>query len=145
MCKIGCFLILCAWNLICLALMYGGLYFFDDVARFKHFVLSFEGAFLGFLLISIANLFSLKKRIDRQVEDLKMLELAERKKQRFSKLILGLNISASLSRILAYVVFCVILWALMSKQEFFIMAFVSGVLASLLGVVGLQILKSLRS
>ena len=145
MCKIGCFLILCAWNLICLALMYGGLYFFDDVARFKHFVLSFEGAFFGFLLISIANLFSLKKRIDRQVEDLKMLDQAERKKQRFSKLILGLNISASLSRILAYVVFCVILWALMSKQEFFIMAFVSGVLASLLGVVALQILKSLRS
>ena len=145
MCKIGCFLILCAWNLICLALMYGGLYFFDDVARFKHFVLSFEGAFFGFLLISIANLFSLKKRIDRQVEDLKMLDQTERKKQRFSKLILGLNISASLSRILAYVVFCVILWALMSKQEFFIMAFVSGVLASLLGVVGLQILKSLRS
>ncbi len=145
MCKIGCFLILCAWNLICLALMYGGLYFFDDVARFKHFVLSFEGAFFGFLLISIANLFSLKKRIDRQVEDLKMLDQTERKKQRFSKLILGLNISASVSRILAYVVFCVILWALMSKQEFFIMAFVSGVLASLLGVVGLQILKSLRS
>lgn len=138
-------MILCAWNLICLALMYGGLYFFDDVARFKHFVLSFEGAFFGFLLISIANLFSLKKRIDRQVEDLKMLDQAERKKQRFSKLILGLNISASLSRILAYVVFCVILWALMSKQEFFIMAFVSGVLASLLGVVALQILKSLRS
>lgn len=145
MCKIGCFLILCVWNLICLALMYGGLYFFDDVARFKHFVLSFEGAFFGFLLISIANLFSLKKRIDRQVEDLKMLDQTERKKQRFSKLILGLNISASVSRILAYVVFCVILWALMSKQEFFIMAFVSGVLASLLGVVGLQILKSLRS
>ena len=145
MCKIGCFLILCAWNLICLALMYGGLYFFDDVARFKYFVLSFEGAFLGFLLISIANLFSLKKRIDRQVEDLKMLDQAERKKQRFSKLILGLNISASLSRILAYVVFCVILWALMSKQEFFIIPFVSGVLASLLGVVALQILKSLRS
>ena len=138
-------MILCAWNLICLALMYGGLYFFDDVARFKHFVLSFEGAFFGFLLISIANLFSLKKRIDRQVEDLKMLDQTERKKQRFSKLILGLNISASVSRILAYVVFCVILWALMSKQEFFIMAFVSGVLASLLGVVGLQILKSLRS
>ncbi len=145
MCKIGCFLILCVWNLVCLALIYGGLYLFDDVLKFKQFVFNFEGAFLGFMLISIANFFSLKKRINKQIKDLNLLERTERKKQRFSKLILGLNISISLFRVLAYVVFCVILWVLMSKQEFFIIPFVSGVLASLLGIVALQIIKSLRA
>lgn len=123
---------------MCVALAYAGTYVF--AFDFWRFLLNLESAFLGFLLICLANFVSLKKRIAKQILELEKVK--ERKKQRFSKFILGLNISTSLLRILAYVVFCAILWMLMSRNLFYLYGFVAGVLACLFGIVGLQILKS---
>ncbi len=102
--------------------------------------LNFECAFLGFLLIVSASLKSLQKNVQNQIHDLEALEPKERKKQRFSHWILGIRISAGLWRILAYVLFCLILYGLMSRHIFDFISFNAGLFFALFSLLVMLVL-----
>lgn len=110
----------------------------------KTFVLNFLLGYVCFLLISIANFFSLKNRIKDDLQTLSSLQQKEKKKQRFSHFILGLQISGSLFRILAYSIMIASLFCLMYYDIFVFSAYAIGIGVGLLVVVVLQFLNLKR-
>lgn len=130
MCKIQCLLIIALVGLLaCLFLN-----FLDGAFLSINFILGY----VGFLFVCIANFFALKKRIDGNLQDLLYLEKKQKKKQRFSHLILGLQISSSYLRILAYILLIISIFSLMYFKIFVFWSYGLGIALSLFVVVGLQ-------
>ena len=135
MCKIQCLLILLAFQLIAIIAMI----FFDGKLEVK--ILNFEAGFIGFLLVMVANFFSFNKKISNELQKLETLETKDRKKQRFSNFVLGISVSSSLWRILAYVFFCLILFCLMHYHFFSIVWVIIGILTCLILILILQSIR----
>lgn len=132
MCKIQCFLIVLLVDI----LFFLGL--FVGFSEERMIAWNFEAGYLGFLFIAIANFFSLKKSIAKKLEGMQDLEIGEKKKRRFSHLVLGAQIFSSWLRILAYILLFLSLFFLMHFEQFVLWAYVCGIGISLFVVVLLQ-------
>ncbi|WP_148213329.1 hypothetical protein [Helicobacter mustelae] len=103
-------------------------------------MLNFEMGFLGFLFINLANFWGLKNRITKEADSLRSLP-KEQKKQKSSRLFLGLRISGLWARILAYALFGWGLYALMHSGRFSFVSCAIGIALSLFGILFLQFLQ----
>lgn len=132
MCKIQCLLIVLLVDI----LVFLGLFF--GFSEERMIAWNFEAGYLGFLFVAVANFFTLKKSIAKNLEAMQDLKNEEKKKRKFSNLILGAQISSSWLRILAYILLFLSLFFLMHFDQFVLWAYVCGIGISLFVVVLLQ-------
>lgn len=132
MCKIQCLLIVLLVDILVF------LGFFFGFSEERMIAWNFEAGYLGFLFVAVANFFTLKKSIAKNLEAMQDLKNEEKKKRKFSNLILGAQISSSWLRILAYILLFLSLFFLMHFDQFVLWAYVCGIGISLFVVVLLQ-------
>ncbi|GMB95764.1 hypothetical protein [Helicobacter sp. NHP22-001] len=128
MCSYLCALLLLGFNALCA----GGVFCFFGALG----VLSFEGAFLSFLLILLTGYQQLKNKLQSTKESMP---------SKFFAFGLGLQISLGWLKILAYGVFLGGLFGLLELKLLVPVAYFVGLGACLVGVVVLQALRRAKS
>lgn len=100
--------------------------------------LNFLVGYVGFALVSVANFFALKRRVNAGLDALDGVEKEERKKQKYSRFVLGVQVFGSWVRILAYVLLGLGLFGLMRGGIFVFWSYGAGIFTCLFVVIVLQ-------
>ena len=100
--------------------------------------LNFLAGYVGFALVSVANFFALKRRVSVGLDALDEVEKEERKKQKYSRFVLGVQVFGSWVRILAYVLLGLGLFGLMRAGIFVFWSYGAGIFTCLFVVIVLQ-------
>ena len=100
--------------------------------------LNFLAGYVGFALVSVANFFALKRRVSAGLDALEEVEKEERKKQKYSRFVLGVQVFGSWVRILAYVLLGLGLFGLMRGGIFVFWSYGAGIFTCLFVVIVLQ-------
>ena len=100
--------------------------------------LNFLAGYVGFALVSVANFFALKRRVSVGLDALEEVEKEERKKQKYSRFVLGVQVFGSWVRILAYVLLGLGLFGLMRGGIFVFWSYGAGIFTCLFVVIVLQ-------
>lgn len=100
--------------------------------------LNFLAGYVGFALVSVANFFALKRRVSAGLDALDGAEKEERKKQKYSRFVLGVQVFGSWVRILAYVLLGLGLFGLMRGGIFVFWSYGAGIFTCLFVVIVLQ-------
>ena len=100
--------------------------------------LNFLAGYVGFALVSVANFFALKRRVSVGLDALEEVEKEERKKQKYSRFVLGVQVFGSWVRILAYILLGLGLFGLMRGGIFVFWSYGAGIFTCLFVVIVLQ-------
>lgn len=100
--------------------------------------LNFLAGYVGFALVSVANFFALKRRVSAGLDALEEVEKEERKKQKYSRFVLGVQVFGSWVRILAYILLGLGLFGLMRGGIFVFWSYGAGIFTCLFVVIVLQ-------
>ena len=100
--------------------------------------LNFLAGYVSFALVSVANFFALKRRVSARLDALDGMEKEERKKQKYSRFVLGVQVFGSWVRILAYVLLGLGLFGLMRGGIFVFWSYGAGIFTCLFVVIVLQ-------
>lgn len=100
--------------------------------------LNFLAGYVGFALVSVANFFALKRRVSAGLDALDGVEKEERKKQKYSRFVLGVQVFGSWVRILAYILLGLGLFGLMRGGIFVFWSYGAGIFTCLSVVIVLQ-------
>lgn len=102
--------------------------------------LNFEAGFLGFFLILLAGY----KKLKGTLQNAQNIFVEDKPKSKFTHFTLGMQASMGLSKLGAYALLLILLFVLMDFKVFMPLAYLLGLGACLVGVLGLQVLKVRR-
>lgn len=126
-------------------------------------VINFEVGFFSFLIVLYSTYISLQKKLKRELENAQQQDIEESSKDgsttnpeneqntddkkskprfSFSNLILGMQLSMGIFRIIAYVILIVGIVFLMGKNIFLAIPYIVGIMICLLSVITLKYLSS---
>lgn len=126
-------------------------------------VVNFEVGFFSFLIVLYSTYISLQKKLKRELENAQQQDIEESSKDgsttnpeneqntddkkskprfSFSNLILGMQLSMGIFRIIAYVILIVGIVFLMGKNIFLAIPYIVGIMICLLSVITLKYLSS---
>lgn len=154
-CKYRCLIIFLCINVV---------FALASMAMWKHTgVINFEVGFFSFLIVLYSTYISLQKKLKRELENTPLESTEESasdfdtdksdqqeqnsdKKSRprfsFSNLILGIQLSMGIFRVIAYVILIVGIVFLMGKNIFLAIPYIVGIMICLLSVITLKYLSS---
>lgn len=153
-CKYRCLIIFVCINIV---------FAIASMAMWKNIgVINFEVGFFSFLIVLYSTYISLQKKLKRELENAEQdieesspnsnecspedEQNADNKKSKprfsFSNLILGMQLSMGIFRIIAYVILIVGIVFLMGKNIFLAIPYIIGIMICLLSVITLKYLSS---
>ncbi|PAF54410.1 hypothetical protein BKH42_00390 [Helicobacter sp. 13S00482-2] len=115
-------------------------------------LINFQIGFFSFLLVIFSTYISLQKKLKKELKENQLetssddtIQENDNKKKpktrfNFSTLLLGMQLSMGIFRILAYLILIFGITMLMNKNIFLAIPYIMGIMISLVGVVGLKLL-----
>ncbi|WP_104698038.1 MULTISPECIES: hypothetical protein [unclassified Helicobacter] len=138
MCKIQCLLIILLVNLL------GALGLFAYSQNYLE-IYNFEIGYISFLLVAIANFLAIKKYVQHKANLINQTDKNQKKKNKPSKIISGIELSFSWLRILAYTLLIIGLFSLMHLKAFIFWAYLLGISLSVFITILLQYVNLKKS